>query len=80
MSTAFNNQYEARLCLSSQLARMARPAPRWLFGDCLADRFTVHILLRASCVRSVPEWIVFNGLGLALSEKQSPRFVVNVSS
>jgi hypothetical protein len=36
--------------------------------------------LKTYCVRSVPEWIVFNRFELALSEKQSPRFVVNVSS
>jgi hypothetical protein len=32
------------------------------------------------CVRGVHESIIFNRLDLALSEKQIPRFVVNVSS
>jgi hypothetical protein len=32
------------------------------------------------CVRSVHESIVFNRLDLALSEKQIPRFIGNVSS
>jgi hypothetical protein len=41
----------------------------------------VHILSGIEfCVRSVHESIIFNRLDLALSEKQIPRFVVNVSS
>src|SRR5208282_3714735 len=36
--------------------------------------------LKSSCVRTVRECIVFSRLELALSEKQIPRFVGNVSS
>jgi hypothetical protein len=35
---------------------------------------------RAGCARTVRERSVFSALGLALSEKQIPRFVENVSS
>jgi hypothetical protein len=38
------------------------------------------VSLKLSCVRSVHESIIFNRLDLALSEKQIPRFVVNLSN
>jgi hypothetical protein len=36
--------------------------------------------VQPDCVRTVHEWNVFNPFGLALSEKQIPRFVGNVSN
>ena len=48
---------------------------------CLTEEFTVHVLLEIAGVHELcPNASFFNRLGLALSEEQVPRFVVNASS
>jgi len=46
----------------------------------LARGSVSEISTEIHCAQTVHEPIVFNTLELALSEKQIPRFVVNVSS
>ena len=60
------------------------PSPRMSIATedvirCFIDNRLIQDV-QPDCARTVHEWNVFNPFGLALSEKQIPRFVGNVIS
>ena len=66
--------------LSSETIGFVIHSKQGVMHTCISARGSLCTVSLNPCARTVHEWIVFNLLELALSEKQIPRFVGNVGS